>query len=255
MTANSINGIASSPISGLGTFTYNIPTTSTYTIQALVNIPWITSDQPSYGSPLAEVQTVTTVADSSGSLNNTYFEFYTAGNPTFFVSGTAYTFYYVWYNINSAGSDPAPSGGYGIQVTAATNASNSTIATNTQAAIAAVTSIPVKATVSGHVVTLANTQLGSCTAAVDTGTTGFAFAVTTTGAYGGTSGAQVLIKHGSTVLQSLSNPTPTQATLSGAQTVACTAGDTVSIVTSSSATVDNAPNAVKGIMNVFLGPL
>jgi hypothetical protein len=63
------------------------------------------------------VTTITTIPDSSGSLNNTYF---------FFSSNT--TAYYVWFNINSAGTDPALFGRTGIQIAAATNATANTLA-------------------------------------------------------------------------------------------------------------------------------
>lgn len=62
------------------------------------------------------VTTVVAVADVAGSLNNTYF---------LYASNT--TAYYVWFNINSAGVDPALSGRTGIQISAATNASASTL--------------------------------------------------------------------------------------------------------------------------------
>lgn len=64
---------------------------------------------------------VTFGADSAGSLNNTYFTFKDSAGQN---KG------YFWFNINSAGTDPAPSGGgLGIQVRGATNATAATLAT------------------------------------------------------------------------------------------------------------------------------
>jgi hypothetical protein len=78
----------------------------------------------------AQVSSVDTVADSSGSLNDTFFVFYTLPNQAF----------YVWYNINSAGTDPTPTPPAGvtytgIEVAAATDATAVAIATLTKAAI------------------------------------------------------------------------------------------------------------------------
>lgn len=60
---------------------------------------------------------ITTVADTAGSLNSTYF-----------LLNAVDVYYYIWFNINSAGVDPALPGKTGIQITAATNASANTLA-------------------------------------------------------------------------------------------------------------------------------
>jgi hypothetical protein len=120
-----------------------------------------------------EIQTVTTVADSSGSLNDTYFIIYSALNAKE---------YYVWYNINGAGVDPSVRGATGIEVSAATNASANTIASDTAAALAAVAGNPFTASATTDVVTVTNNRAGVTTAAYDSGVpTGFAFAVTQAG--------------------------------------------------------------------------
>lgn len=62
------------------------------------------------------VTTIVANPDVAGSLNNTYF---------LYASNT--TAYYVWFNINSAGVDPALAGRTGIQISAATNASAATL--------------------------------------------------------------------------------------------------------------------------------
>lgn len=248
MTVNSISQIASTPFCGLGTQTYNVPTTGLYTVSVNVTLPWQTSDQPSTVAPTAEVQNVATVADVSGSLNSTFWTFYTAGNA----NG-----YYVWYNINSAGVDPAPAGLTGIAVTGATNATANTLAASTRTAVAAAVSGSL-VTVSGATnnVGLTNVQYGACTAAADgTATTGFTFTASATGTYGSASGLVIKVNHGATNVYTLSEPTPTQPFMAGSATVQCTAGDTLTVVLTSLATADAKPNAVKGIINVFAGPV
>lgn len=78
----------------------------------------------------AEVMQADARADSSGDLNNTFFVFYTTPNLA----------YYVWFNVNSGGSDPAPSPPanvtyLGIEVAIATDATAVAVATATKAAI------------------------------------------------------------------------------------------------------------------------
>lgn len=78
----------------------------------------------------AVVQTVTQVADVAGSLNSKYW----------YINSTT-TGYYVWYNINGAGVDPAIAGRTGIQVAAATNDSAATICAALKTAIDAVAGV------------------------------------------------------------------------------------------------------------------
>ncbi len=69
----------------------------------------------------------------------------------------------------------------------------------------------------------------------------------------GGSELQLLVKlNGSTKL-TLSDPSPTQPTLSGSVQMLCVATDVITIVPSSSADADNAPNAIKGIINIYQG--
>ena len=245
MTANSVNLVNSAPFTGLKTLTFNIPTTGIYTFGWNITLPWVTSDQAfAVANPeAAEVQTITCVADSAGSLNNKYFVFYTDGN----ING-----YYVWYNINSAGTDPAVAGLTGIEVDGATNATATTLGGATRTAIAAAVS-QVAVTGSTSAVIITNKQYGNCTAAVDTGTTGFTLAVGTTGTYGYATGLQVVLKNGSTVLSTQNRPAPTQPLWAGSVRSQCTAADVITLVTSSLAAADAVPNAVKGIFNIWQG--
>src|ERR1700733_2564833 len=106
MTINSLSAISSTVVGGLGTQTFNIVTAGLYTMSFKSFLPYLAAGgQPVTANPIANIQTITTVADVSGSLNSTYFTVYSAGNLQGF---------YVWFNINSAGVDPAPAGLTGI---------------------------------------------------------------------------------------------------------------------------------------------
>lgn len=246
MTINSLSLIQSTPFTGLMTNTYNVPATGRYTAQVICTIPWLSSDAPSTVAQTREIQTVTTAADVAGSKNSTFWTFYTAGN----LHG-----YYVWYNINSAGVDPAPAGLTGIEVDGATSATANTLATATRAAINA-SSAAAYVTASGatSAVIITNIQYGSNTAAADgTAATSFTFAVGTTGTYGSGSGLVVTINEQTTAQLVLSQPTPTQGSLSGSVAFASTAGHTITVVTSSLAAADAVANAVKGVINIYAG--
>ena len=118
----------------------------------------------------AEVSTVTFVADVAGSLNNKYFSLYSASNATR---------HYVWFNINAAGADPAPSGyDNGIEVAGATGASAATLASAANTAIDAEADFI--STVSSAVVTITNAATGGATDAADVNA-GVTCAVTTQG--------------------------------------------------------------------------
>lgn len=88
--------------------------------------------------------TITTVADTAGSLNNKYF-----------YMSSPITDYYVWYNVNSAGTDPAIVGKTGIQVAVATGATANTVASTTNTSINSLSAF--SSTVSANVVTIHTT--------------------------------------------------------------------------------------------------
>ena len=102
---------------------------------------------------------VTTVADAAGSLNNTYF----------FIS-TPTTDYYVWINVGAAGTDPAIAGRTGIEVTIATNANASAVATGVQLAVDA--TLDFTAGVLANVVTI-NTVVDASSPSASVETTPF----------------------------------------------------------------------------------
>lgn len=119
---------------------------------------------------LAQIQSITTVADVAANLNGKWWSL---------SNGKNLTNYYVWYT-NGSGVDPAPSGKTGISVTFITNDSASNIATKTQTAINRIGDFI--ATVSTNVVKVSNTATGLSTAAANgTASPGFSYAVNTTG--------------------------------------------------------------------------
>lgn len=246
MTINSLQVNESTVVGGLGTQTFNVVTAGLYTMAFKSFLPYLASGSlPQTTSPSPAVTDVTLVADSSGSLNSTFFNFNSAGD--------LYP-YYVWYNINSAGVDPAPAGRIGIAVTGATNASANTLATATRAAIAAAVPYVTVTGATSHVI-LTNTSPGLSTdAANGSASPGFSYSITE-GSYGvpAISGLDVVIKQGSTVLARYGFPSPTQPIMGGSVLIQASAADVLTIVLSSLSTADAALNAVKTIVNLFQG--
>lgn len=73
---------------------------------------------------------------------------------------------------------------------------------------------------------------------------------------GGSSLQVIVALNGSTKLTiggATTNPTPTQPYIGGSVVLSCAASDIITVVPSSAAAVDNAPNAVKGIINIYQG--
>lgn len=90
-----------------------------------------------------ETTNVTFTNDTSGSLNSKFFTFQDQAGVNK---------YYLWFNINSAGVDPAVAGATGIAVAGATGALAATLATAAVTACAAVAGIAVTAGASGHII-------------------------------------------------------------------------------------------------------
>lgn len=67
------------------------------------------------------------------------------------------------------------------------------------------------------------------------------------------SALQIVVNNNSSPIMTLSSPSPTQPSMSGAVTFTGTAGQVLTVVMSSSAVADANPNAVKGIINLFQG--
>lgn len=109
------------------------PTVSGTDTQIYVDInqlsaPWI---RFVYTSTFVESGSITTVADTAGSLNNTYF----------LINGANGTNWYIWFNVNSAGTDPMIAGRTGVSVALSTGASANTVASGVRTALASVTSV------------------------------------------------------------------------------------------------------------------
>jgi hypothetical protein len=65
-----------------------------------------------YEGTLSKIVLVETVADVASSLNNTYFQLYSENDESL---------YHVWFNVDAAGTDPAPTGSIGIEVPLSVN--------------------------------------------------------------------------------------------------------------------------------------
>lgn len=124
-----------------------------------------------YGSNTAHVQTITTVADVTSSLNSKYFFLYAADG----------TKRYVWFNVAVAGVDPALAGFTGVAVALSANATAAAVATAMNTAIDALDDFV--STVSGNVVTVTDVTSGYAPAMHDGASagSGFAFSVSTLG--------------------------------------------------------------------------
>lgn len=250
--SNSFQVNDSAPLSGLGTFTNTATTTANYVLEFKSWIPYFPSGTPAQSTVISpEITNVTAAADTSGNKNSTWWKFYSASD--------AYSFY-VWYNINSAGVDPAPTGfTAGIEVDGATNATAATLATATITAINAhaVASLYVTASagVSGHLI-LTNKQLGDASSAANgTASYGASYSITTAGSFGApaASGLVAKIYNNSVLQQTVAFPSPTQPYINGRASMAVTSGNDVSLVLSSLSDADNALNAVKTIVNFYQG--
>lgn len=126
---------------------------------------------------VAEVSRCVCVADVAGSLNSKYF-LISSVNPTTKVQKN----FYVWYNVDSGGVDPAIAGKTGIAVAISAGDANTVVATATGAAIAAVSTDFASSSVVSATVTTTNTKPGNVTNIADgTAATGFTFSTPTAG--------------------------------------------------------------------------
>ncbi len=117
------------------------------------------------------------VNGAASNLNSTYFTF-SALNST----GTE-TDYYVWYNINGEGVDPAVGGATAIPVTGAAGASDSTLAASTRSQLTAVAGSLITVTGATNQAIITADFVGNPTSIADGGAaTGFTLDPTTAGA-------------------------------------------------------------------------
>ncbi len=125
----------------------------------------------------AEVHSVDTVADAAGSLNSTFFVFYTNQN----------TGYYVWYDVAAGGADPTPAAPAGvtftgIEVDISTNDTANTVASTTKTAIDTANIDVMVVIDNGNEMTLTNTCGGQVTDVADgSAMTGFTISTDTQG--------------------------------------------------------------------------
>lgn len=249
MTINSLSSIASTVVGGLGTQTFNVVTAGLYTLEFKTFLPYLASgSQPQSTSPSANITDITLAADTSGNKNSTYLNFGDAGDAHL---------YYLWFNINAAGVDPAVAGRVGIEVAGATNASANTLATAARAAINAsgAASYMVVSGATSHVILTQNSP-GTVTAfANGSASAGASFSVTAAGSFGAPaiSGVVVVVNQNSTVLLRAGNPGPSQPILGGSVRIQAAASDVITVVLSSLSTADASANAVKSIINLYPG--
>ena len=121
----------------------------------------------------SEVVELTCNADINGSLNNAYFILPKSADGT--EDG-----FYVWFNVNNAGTDPGETAGLsgtGLQVSLATNASIDDVANGIAEAIS---QSGFSGTINGNVLTITKTEKGACIRG-NAGSTGFKYSTTTIG--------------------------------------------------------------------------
>lgn len=129
-------------------------------IQVAQEVELALSSSGAYSSELAEISQVETIADVSQSLNNKYFLISAANDSTL---------YYVWYDVDGNGTDPASvttppaelSGRTGIQVAITEDALASAVASATASAIDAFSDF--SALASSNEVTITNVDGGAAT--------------------------------------------------------------------------------------------
>ncbi len=246
---NALQLNASQTVSGLGNFDYTATATGLYTLRFKSFLPYLASGVAVTSGSVNNIVNVTAAADTAGSKNSTWWKFYSAGD--------AYG-YYVWYNINSAGVDPAPAGLTGIAVAGATGATAATLATATIAAIVAspaASYVTASAGASGHLI-LTNLQYGALTAAANgTASYGASFSVTQAGSNGTPDVSNLVanISNNSVVAATFAFPSPTQPILGGGAIMQVTSGNVIRLALTSNSNADNALNAVKTEINLFAG--
>jgi len=101
---------------------------------------------------LAEITDFVCKADSSGSLNDRVGHLYSASDATH---------YYIWFNVNSEGTDPSYGGMTGIEVAVATGAADTVVASAVQTAVNGLGDFG--ASVSTNTVTVTNASVGVTT--------------------------------------------------------------------------------------------
>lgn len=134
-----------------------------------------------------QIQTIDTVADVAGSLNNTYFLISSVN-----LVSKAQKNFYVWFD-NGTGVDPAVPGKTGVQVTYSDNDTADTIAGNARTALGGLTNDFTITGATNHIIA-ADKAYGRVTAAADSAVpTGFTFTDTTPGVTSNLTGKYFLL--------------------------------------------------------------
>lgn len=120
---------------------------------------------------------------AASNLNSKYFVFYSAVDATK---------YYMWYNVNGQGVDPAVAASTGVVIAVAAGAAANTVASTSRTAfLSAPLSADFTETGATDKILFRNKLPGLTTDAVDTGSTGFTFSVTIAGATVGATEFQI----------------------------------------------------------------
>lgn len=125
------------------------------------------AEVPESVAGVEQVTEIETVADVLSSLNDTYFLYDTPLIP-----------YYIWFNVDSAGTDPYITGRTGVEIAITEGDIADDVATALQTAINDLSDV--SATVASNIVTATNSDTGLAEEAVDY-TTGFTLTTTTEG--------------------------------------------------------------------------
>jgi hypothetical protein len=119
-----------------------------------------------YEGSQPEIRYITTVADSGGSLNNSYFILY---------SGYDRAKYHVWYDVDGAGVDPAPANSLGFRVPLQSNDSAEMVALATKLVLSNLSDFSI-AVIGGVQLRITNTEMGTSTDTTQVGT-GFTYLI------------------------------------------------------------------------------
>lgn len=120
---------------------------------------------------LKHCRIISPVADVLSSLNNTYFDL------NGFDPNLNELPFYVWFNVNAAGTDPAIAGKTGIEIEIAENASVSVILAALKAALDALSPVSFVSSIKLNSLEVQNKFIGKVTLEVDSGASGFGFEV------------------------------------------------------------------------------
>ena len=139
--------------------------TSVPAIYSRVELTYNTDDSVTnalfYLGTIPEVRHVTFVADSGGSLNNTYFTLHTENDEAL---------YHVWYNVSGTGVDPAPPNSVGIEIAIQTNDADSIVKLATQRCLEKFCDDFIIQELAPNKLKIENRRMGVTTDSVDAGT-------------------------------------------------------------------------------------